>query len=374
MSYNKRNSNCCPLEFAKDFAASGIWEKIDAITERMRGELSWNESLTPIPIDAVLGYIEKYQGVSSLKVDKNAAQWFMRSILLHAISIWRRSKEIYEFTPELSEMIREAGFDGAAETPSEIFLRLPYPCVYIKLSDLVVNNEACDGFFAYLDSPASGDNRPTRLMIVPINRIDNTYIHVKIPALQLTSHYLRDNLAYEKEQLQRYLDMGIADNSIVETNLRHANSPDFGKGNEQLAKLLPYVLYLCAANAEITPNSEQASVMRLPKSRDEIRDKYREIRRWDVGVRIAAAYHQANAPGAAEGNNESAGGEETNGEKLHASKRPHFRRAHWHRYWQGPRTDAGVGERKLIVKWLAPMYIGRYLSDDLPVVIRRQRP
>jgi len=35
-------------------------------------------------------------------------------------------------------------------------------------------------------------------------------------------------------------------------------------------------------------------------------------------------------------------------------KRPHIRRAHWHRFWTGPRN----GERKINIKWIPPVFVG----------------
>jgi hypothetical protein len=46
----------------------------------------------------------------------------------------------------------------------------------------------------------------------------------------------------------------------------------------------------------------------------------------------------------------------------HASPRPHYRRAHWHHFWTGPRNVPG--ERKLILKWLPPIPVGIQDLDD----------
>ena len=42
-------------------------------------------------------------------------------------------------------------------------------------------------------------------------------------------------------------------------------------------------------------------------------------------------------------------------------KRPHTRRGHWHHYWKGER---GSSHRKLILKWLAPIFIKGYDVND----------
>ncbi len=73
---------------------------------------------------------------------------------------------------------------------------------------------------------------------------------------------------------------------------------------------------------------------------------------WEAGWRMGAAL------GAASSKAEAAylGG-------THAGPVPHVRRAHWHHYWRGPRTN-----RELIVKWLHPILVG---SDETVPAVRR---
>lgn len=113
-------------------------------------------------------------------------------------------------------------------------------------------------------------------------------------------------------------------------------------------------LYLCAQNAEISPNKEQSTVYKRGKK---IRDSYAEIRKWDVGVRIGASVKASVQSGAS--NSQS---------KEHSARdrhRPHMRRGHWHNFWTG--SKSAPSERKLVLKWVAPTFIGE--RDDTPVVI-----
>lgn len=51
----------------------------------------------------------------------------------------------------------------------------------------------------------------------------------------------------------------------------------------------------------------------------------------------------------------------TQGGRTGTAIRPHLRRAHWHRFWTGPLD----GERELVLKWLAPIFVNPG-EDDLP--------
>lgn len=43
---------------------------------------------------------------------------------------------------------------------------------------------------------------------------------------------------------------------------------------------------------------------------------------------------------------------------------PHLRRAHWHRYWTGPRT----GERKLVLRWVSQTFVNADHDEYVPAV------
>lgn len=77
----------------------------------------------------------------------------------------------------------------------------------------------------------------------------------------------------------------------------------------------------------------------------------------DVGIRIGAALRNSRSLAS---KSPSTG--------LGASKAPHIRRGHWHRFWTGPRD----GERKVILRWLPPIPVnldkGLVISTVRPVV------
>lgn len=43
---------------------------------------------------------------------------------------------------------------------------------------------------------------------------------------------------------------------------------------------------------------------------------------------------------------------------------PHLRKAHWHRFWTGPRN----GERKMVIRWLPPIPVNLDKGDIIPTV------
>lgn len=118
--------------------------------------------------------------------------------------------------------------------------------------------------------------------------------------------------------------------------------------------VLQLLLYIESANAELEDNKEQKAVYRQPRKKSEIRDKFREVRQLEVGVRVSHALMSARKHGSIRSESHRTG----NG----PAKSSHMRRGHWHHYWTGPRD----GERKLILKWVAPTVIH---PDDLDVEV-----
>ena len=97
------------------------------------------------------------------------------------------------------------------------------------------------------------------------------------------------------------------------------------------------VAYLCSTNADIIPSYTPQKNLKRNNA------KRRSTATWhEVGYRIGSELreykHSVSRTGGGGG----------------WTVRPHMRRAHWHHYWVGPRD----GERKLVLKWLAPTMVG----------------
>lgn len=127
---------------------------------------------------------------------------------------------------------------------------------------------------------------------------------------------------------------------------------------ELVSRLLQLVLYICADNTEIDENPDQQKITR--RAAGQIKDKFREVRKWDVGVRTTKLIRNIKSSDKYVHYNDVS---ETKG----TPKRPHVRRGHYHHYWVGSRNSS---ERRLVLRWVAPTFINMEKSEDAPVVIR----
>ena len=105
------------------------------------------------------------------------------------------------------------------------------------------------------------------------------------------------------------------------------------------------VLYLCADNADIEENYVQKQTYKKPQN-NKPKDKFTELRKWDVGYRYGAAVRKLFF----QKGSTSVSGPHTGS---HSRKRTHVRRGHWHHFWRGKRD----GERTLALKWVSPVVV-----------------
>lgn len=115
-----------------------------------------------------------------------------------------------------------------------------------------------------------------------------------------------------------------------------------------------------------------------PKSIADIKDKYKEVNRWNVGNQIVKKIRNLNKKcnsykkiNETEGNNPSNNINETENNEKKLQKQhhitPHVCRGHWQSYWIGKRD--GSEERKLVLRWKHFIYVNATEPEELPVMI-----
>ena len=105
---------------------------------------------------------------------------------------------------------------------------------------------------------------------------------------------------------------------------------------------------------------ENDNTKRTYKPSTTIKNKYSEIRMWDVGIRYGKAIHAAKQKYKKYIREHGGRGEDLKDRK---PVRPHVRRAHWHRY------HVGKGRQEIKTIWLAPTYVCGN-GKEIPVTIR----
>lgn len=247
-----------------------------------------------------------------------------------ALASWRLSKEVFVMDPDL-ELLLYKQIDDLDICP-EVLTHLPYPCFYVQTSTLFCGSDKIEGFFVHLEFDMEDGHRELRFLFV---REDRTVFGYPI-----------------------YIDAKDIRNSIEQTlKQTHPNTVSdlsYQRTHENLASLetllkesLQLVLYLCSENVEIDKNPEQDTFMR--RSNLVVRDRYAEIRKWDVGVRIGRAMRRYKQMCSI-----SADGSEPLQQTGQISFRSHLCRGCWCDYW----IKSSDGGRKLALKWIEPTFVG----------------
>lgn len=330
-----------PMQMLKDFEKSypGCWHWVEHIREGKGKDLPDWDDMVYIPLTGTNEILRgKYNTVNT-----NV------SCLYAALAAWRQYKEIYSFSPELIETLFEQS-DEDIVIPMDILKCMPYPCIYIA-------TDTDAGFFVYWEQDMKTKDIELRFSILdnenrgqkddPYFSVTNLWLHVFPGAT------VGDGIRKGAE--------------IFENNIRRKQGDDIIPMTSDdvcdyctpiISKLIQLVLYICAENAEVEENPETKPYTRKPKPGTPPKDVRREIRTWDVGVKFASNVRKARE--SMEIREHSVGG---NGERN--SPRPHTRRGHWHHYWTGSET---AGNRKLILKWTAPIFVGGNRDDTITTI------
>lgn len=256
---------------------------------------------------------------------------------------WRITKGVYRFAPEIYEALTEQPIND--ELPIAVLYRLPEWAVYVETPGLMFDGKELAGFIAHLDYNFFGGGNDLQFALFA-NGIDQP----RMVALPLRSGSLTKAMEEVNAQDAAFVPGYKPRGAVDQEGFRHCYSV-----------MLQLLLYLC---------SDEPDMPRIEHPRERMRKSgsiqlQSEPRVWDVGVRVSHAIHNFRLQQADTAENERGA---QNGRNGHSRPRPHFRSAHWHTFWTGPR-NADFPERKPVLRWLPPIPINMDWKHEMPVAI-----
>lgn len=335
--------NLPPFDLLKEVSKKfpGVWGVLDDMARNPE----WDERCY-VPIGLAM----------EIFPDFHQADWKHRmrrmyyALQFSALSVWRRDKEVFQFSHDLQELLFAQADVDDIDIPDHVLKYLPYRAFYVRFSSPQEDDgEKFDGFFVHYEWDTQWGGELCLRFLFLTNGLETAGYEIKLAARTLLESFFiyRQNIENNMAVLQKEK---IAPTSSVNRTGPHEILISPG----MIKRALELTLYICAQNADVTASPKQATYR--PK-KGKIMDRYAEVRTWDVGVRIGAKVRLAR-------NHQSISQKSSQGG--HASPRAHMRRGHWHHYWTGPKD----GERKLILKWTAPMLIG-VIDENSPAVIHK---
>lgn len=318
-----------PLKLLNDISNryQNIWKYTDEdVKNKDNGLDEWNDTLCYLPIGYGISILQYYYDVPMFEAN-------IEGSVIVALASWRRDKRIYKFDEQLCNELFDESISENFKIPVHIFQQLPAQCIYIQLPDIECSEEELedtpDGFFVWIEHDYRPEYNNLELRIEYINKLGqelSPYIVHLLP-----NGTIKDGIDDMLEQ-----SFNNCTNNFINDAMRVSIQNTINESRKLICNSIQLILYVCSENADIKEDETQAKIYRMGQS---IKDKYREIRKYNVGLLYAKALRQQEEM------------KERNIDLGH-KKSTHIRQAHWHHYW------IGSGDKKqLVLKWLNSMII-----------------
>ena len=273
--------------------------------------------------------------------------------IVAGLAAWRVTKGVYDFHPTLLDSLWTSDIVG--DLPIDMFRYLPEWCVYIPVDP---PRDGIRGCFAFVDEDDE-DWFPRKLILLVDQ--DEALVEVEIE-LKAGADILASMPLFSGYNLSGGLAQPRLE-PLLMTDAERQNAIPLVRN--VVTPLVSLVMYLCLTNVELTAADRSDSRPGKPavnrSGRGPVFDTPAEPRKWGVAYRMGAAIQRgsASAGGGASGSTPTG----------RARMRPHIRRAHWHRYWTGPRSEPD--NRRLLARWLPPIPVA--IDDDPDDIITTVR-
>lgn len=271
---------------------------------------------------------------------------------LAAFAAWRATQGVYRFDPTVFEELWDTPVGG--DLPAEVLLRLPEWCVYIETPDRNFGPFRLHGFFAHLEYDAVLGRSELHLLLDTVESLYLVPLHLRGDLRNAI------NLAWEQAQSNRRAFLNQSGTAATRESAKQPRL-EFDV-TSAVTPLISLVLYLCSGAAELR---DRKRTERQPSRPAPTKTKQGErhfppeqTTLWEVAYRLGATLRAAGSITS-----------RTAVDGVHASPRPHIRRAHWHSFWTGPRRLEQP--REVVVKWLPPVPVNAESSDQLVPVIHQ---
>lgn len=257
-----------------------------------------------------------------------------------AVGAWRQGRSIYRIDADAAAELADT--DLPDEIPVQTLLQLPEWGLYLTGMN---TDPALNGAFVLLDW--SFDRRRPELWII-------ADLGGELDLLVSLPLYL-DHPSLTESLRQAIETAGPAepppDSGPIELDASTI-LPDAEDHPSLLGIVRPIVaalLYICSADPDVVdPDRPGAKPRRAaqPAPRSQV---------WEVGYRLGTALRKARLDHEAQGGH-------------HNAPVAHVRRAHWHLYWVGPKSDPE--QRRTELRWISPVLVG---SGELLTTVRELR-
>ena len=316
---------------------------------------------------------------SMKQIDQRSTEW--KDILSTNIvlSTWSQFKMVYKIDNDFFHEIKQT---ENIITSKEMFDKLPFKCFFIDLTE-VESIANFKGAWVYITKDHTSDKDFYGVNIYMVQNDDFTFFTYyswykftdEEPEIEWHSEDLPKSdfiartfvsakdvcdkkIIYTKDHFKAIdnpIDLASDDLVDITIDMREEYDP-----RESIVIAIFQIMSFIAIDAsDVRENATTETTYRPHKERSKIKNKFSEIRMWDVGIQYGKAIRVAKQEYKKHIEKEN-GSIQTKDRK---PVRPHIRRAHWHKY------HVGEGRKETKMLWLAPVYVCGS-GKEIPVTIR----
>lgn len=264
--------------------------------------------------------------------------------IYYFMKLWSYNKQVFKFD---NDFINELLMSESAVIPKTCLEHLPYNMMYIDLSEYedISNTLHCKGIF---------------LDVIHYQFINKDAYVIK--TIRVSENYHISNTCIVSEDITLDEINKLDDYHEIKVYDKYQNVETLIDSYQFLCKVVLSILsYLSSPNADIIESNATIHTYVKPLETAIPKDMWREVRQWDVGIRIGTSVRDWKKKNKTRSSN-------TIVTETGKTVRPHLRRAHWHRYYY--KTSNGGKELRPV--WLHPIFVNERSinsDDEVPVTI-----
>jgi len=263
-----------------------------------------------------------------------------------ALGTWRVTQGIYRFDPDLYAALIDTPLND--RLPESLLYRLPAWCVYLETPGITYGGDPLIGVYAHLNQRFDG-HTDLRLLFDTEGAFKMYSMPIRLGL---------GSLAAALEAVITEADAVKAEYPQIEPHFDRATVLDEIQREDahDLQPILSLLLYLCADEADYSRNEPPQRSYRVREHKIPTATTI-----YDVGTRIGAGFRKVRQDYVEQSR---IGPEGTRPPVI-----PHWRKAHWHLYWTGPKSQP----QEARVKWLQPIPVGMNEGEELQTAIHPVR-
>jgi hypothetical protein len=306
--------------------------------------------------------------------DQRSTEWKDVLTTNIVLSAWMKFKMVYKIDNDFFHEIKQT---ENLITSKEMFDKLPFKCFFIDLTE-VDNIANFKGAWVYITTDDIHGNKDFYSVNIYMVQNDNFtfftyYSWYKFTDEQQEVEWHSDDLPKSDFIARTY----VGEDDLMTKDIRSLlnNPTDFTKDGlidvtldmrdeydprESIVVSIFQIMSFIAIDAsDVNENATTKSTYKPHKEGSKIKNKFSEVRMWDVGVQYGKAIRVAKREYKKHIERENDSVESKDRKPV----RPHIRRAHWHKY------HVGEGRKQTKTLWLAPVYVCGN-GKEIPVTIR----